>query len=158
MKRTRIRKKKWGRNRIEEKKRNVHSLSVISGSLSPGQVAFSGYGWRNGLQYRGLLRIYWISSRGQPKRGGPTAWGLGEVLTNAHPKNASCYDIFIQSASDLDWSAAHRELARYKLDLVVVQEVKWDKRGTERAGDYTFSMERETKIINLEQKFLYTTE
>ena len=27
-----------------------------------------------------------ISSRRQPTRGGPTAWGLGEVLSTAHPK------------------------------------------------------------------------
>jgi exonuclease III len=31
-----------------------------------------------------------------------------------------------------------RELAKYKLDLVGVQEVRWDKGGTELAGDYTF--------------------
>jgi len=31
--------------------------------------------------------------------------------------------------------AAARELARYKLDLVVVQEVRWDKGGKVRAGD-----------------------
>jgi hypothetical protein len=30
------------------------------------------------------------------------------------------------------------ELARYKLDLVGVQEVRWDKGGTIRAGDYNF--------------------
>jgi hypothetical protein len=30
------------------------------------------------------------------------------------------------------------ELAKYKLDLVGVQEVRWDKGGTEPAGDYTF--------------------
>jgi hypothetical protein len=30
------------------------------------------------------------------------------------------------------------ELARYKLDLVGVQEVRWDTGGTARAGDYTF--------------------
>jgi hypothetical protein len=34
--------------------------------------------------------------------------------------------------------AAARELARYKLDLVSVQEVRWDKRGTAKAGDYNF--------------------
>ena len=32
--------------------------------------------------------------------------------------------------------AAARELARYKLDLVGVQEVRWDKEGTVKAGDY----------------------
>ena len=31
-----------------------------------------------------------------------------------------------------------RELARYKLDVVGVQEVRWDKGGTVRAGDYHF--------------------
>ena len=31
-------------------------------------------------------------------------------------------------------TVAARELARYKLDLVGVQEVRWDKGGTERAG------------------------
>jgi hypothetical protein len=29
------------------------------------------------------------------------------------------------------------ELAKYKLNLVGVQEVRWDKDGTEPAGDYT---------------------
>jgi hypothetical protein len=31
-----------------------------------------------------------------------------------------------------------RELARYELDLVGVQEVRWDGGGTEPAGEYTF--------------------
>jgi hypothetical protein len=31
-----------------------------------------------------------------------------------------------------------RELARYQLYLVGVQEVRWDKGGTVRAGEYTF--------------------
>jgi hypothetical protein len=31
-----------------------------------------------------------------------------------------------------------RELARYKLDLVGVQEVRWEGGGTEVAGEYTF--------------------
>ena len=31
-----------------------------------------------------------------------------------------------------------RELARFELDLVGVQEVRWDKGGTAGAGDYTF--------------------
>jgi exonuclease III len=34
--------------------------------------------------------------------------------------------------------AAARELARYKLDLVCVQEVRWNKEGTVKAGDYSF--------------------
>jgi hypothetical protein len=31
-----------------------------------------------------------------------------------------------------------RELGKYKLDLVGVQEIRWEKGGTERAEDYTF--------------------
>jgi exonuclease III len=31
-----------------------------------------------------------------------------------------------------------RELGKYKLDLVGVQEVRWEKEGTRRAEDYTF--------------------
>jgi exonuclease III len=31
-----------------------------------------------------------------------------------------------------------RELGKYKLDLVGIQEVRWDKGGTEQAEDYTF--------------------
>jgi hypothetical protein len=31
-----------------------------------------------------------------------------------------------------------REVARYKLDLVGVQEVRWEGGGTEPAGQYTF--------------------
>jgi len=35
-------------------------------------------------------------------------------------------------------TAAARELARYELDLVGVQEVRWDKEGTVRVGNYNF--------------------
>jgi hypothetical protein len=35
-----------------------------------------------------------------------------------------------------------RELARYKFDLVGVQEVWWDKRGSVREHNYIFSMEK----------------
>jgi hypothetical protein len=31
-----------------------------------------------------------------------------------------------------------RELSKYKLDLVEVQEVRWEGGGTEPAGEYTF--------------------
>jgi len=41
--------------------------------------------------------------------------------------------------------AAGRELARYKFDLVGIQEVRWDKGGTVRAGIIIFSMEEEIK-------------
>jgi hypothetical protein len=54
---------------------------------------------------------------------------------------------------------AARELARYKLDLVGVQEVGWNKEGTVRTGSYNFlPTEEKTKIINWEDDFLYTKE
>ena len=53
--------------------------------------------------------------------------------------------------------AAARELARYKLDLVGVK-VRWEKEGTVKAGDYSFSMGKEMKIVSWEQGFLYVIE
>ena len=50
-------------------------------------------------------------------------------------------------------TAAARELARYKLDLVGVREVRWDKGGTVRAGDYNFFG---GKLHNEELKDLYS--
>ena len=35
-------------------------------------------------------------------------------------------------------TAAARELARYQLDIGGVQEVRWDREGTVREGDYNF--------------------
>jgi len=52
----------------------------------------------------------------------------------------------IRSAGSL--KAAARELARYKLDVVGAQEVRWDN----------ISTGKEMKIINWEQVFLYTVE
>ena len=46
------------------------------------------------------MRIYLISSCGQPTRVGPPAWGLGEMLTTPHRKNLSCYEIFTRQYSD----------------------------------------------------------
>jgi hypothetical protein len=50
--------------------------------------------------------------------------------------------------------AAARELARYRLDLVGVREVRWDKEGTVKVGIIVFSMGKEMKIISWEQGFL----
>jgi hypothetical protein len=40
------------------------------------------------------------------------------------------------------------EISKYKLDLVGVQEVRWDGDGTESAGEYTFSMGKGMIIMN----------
>ena len=42
-------------------------------------------------------------------------------------------------------TAVARELSRYKLDLVDVQEVRWDTGGTVRQGTIIFSMEKKIK-------------
>ena len=54
------------------------------------------------------------------------------------------------------FKAAARELVRYKLDVVDVQEVKWDKGSTVRAGDYDFfSTGKEMKISQLGRVFFF---
>ena len=42
-------------------------------------------------------------------------------------------------------TAAARELARYELDLMGVQEVRWDTRGKARVGDYNFFYGKENE-------------
>ena len=46
-----------------------------------------------------------------------------------------------------------RELTRCKVDLVIVQEVRWEKVDNVSLEDYIFFKEKETKVINLEQDF-----
>jgi hypothetical protein len=53
----------------------------------------------------------------------------------------------------LEITVSARELARYILDLVGVQEVRLDKGGTAREGDYKFFYGKGIKIINWEQDF-----
>ena len=49
--------------------------------------------------------------------------------------------------------AAARELARYILDLVGVQEVRWDREGTVRAGDYNFYYGKRNENLQLGTRF-----
>jgi hypothetical protein len=50
-----------------------------------------------------------------------------------------------------------RELARYKLDLVGVQAVRWGKRTLQEQGIIFFYVEKETNFINWEQKIFFCT-
>jgi hypothetical protein len=97
--------------------------------------------------------------------GDPLAWGLCAVLTIPHrkkyqvtnrshwPRNRTAPLVRPkQSKTDMmfgTWNvtshyrsgtltAAARELARYKLDYMRVQRVRWDKASTLRAGEYSF--------------------
>jgi hypothetical protein len=44
--------------------------------------------------------------------------------------------------------AVSRELSKFKLDLVAVQEVRWEGGGIELAGEYPFCVEKGMKIIH----------
>jgi len=47
------------------------------------------------------------------------------------------------------FKTAAREMARYKLDLVGVQEVRWDKGVAVRAGDYNFFYRKGNEYFQL---------
>ena len=54
--------------------------------------------------------------------------------------------------------AAARELVRYKLDVVGLQEVRWEKEGTVRTGDYDFLYAKGNENHQFGTGFLYTVE
>ena len=72
-------------------------------------------------------------SKGECFRGSITQQEKGHFL-------GTCNIRSLYTAGSL--TAAAGELARYKLDLVGVQEVRWDKGGTVRAGDYIILYEK----------------
>jgi len=55
-------------------------------------------------------------------------------------------------------TGAAMELARYELDLVSVQECRWDQGGTVKAGEYIFFYGKRNENNHWEQDFLYITE
>ena len=73
-----------------------------------------------------------------PPLGSPGGVFLGEATRKIHREmKLGTWKVrsFYRAGS---LKAAARELARYKLHVVGVQEVSWDKEGTVRAGDYDF--------------------
>ena len=112
----------------------------------------------------GYLRIYWISIRGQPTRSGPPAWGFGLRLTTAHCKNKGVQKRHTGPRNWTDnlerpwqrkmglrfetWNVRSlyragalclgtSEQDRCRMDLVGVQEVRWEGSGTLESGNYT---------------------
>ena len=55
-------------------------------------------------------------------------------------------------------TAAGRELARYELDLLGVQEVRSEKGGTLRTGDYSFFYGKGNENLQLGTGLFYTTD
>jgi hypothetical protein len=51
-----------------------------------------------------------------------------------------------------------KEISKYKLDLVGVQEVKWDRGGTKPAGEYTFFYRKGSENRELDTGFFCTQE
>jgi hypothetical protein len=106
-------------------------------------------------RYGSYLWIHWISSRGQSTRG-----GLGVGLTTTHHKNKPVTKHMTDSLDKWHkwWSkdirlgtwnvksvykagslvTVSKELSKYRLHLVGMQEVRWDVGATEPAGGYTF--------------------
>jgi hypothetical protein len=48
---------------------------------------------------------------------------------------------------------AEKEVSKYKIDLVGVQEVKWDRGGNEPAGEYAFFYGKWTENHELDTGF-----
>jgi hypothetical protein len=116
-------------------------------------------------RYGGWLRMQWISCCSQPTSAGPPSWGLGMELTTAHHKNKIITKLFNDLLTWTDslgkrptltntdmrsgfWNIRStyragslmnvlKELCKYKLDLVGMQEVRWECGGTKPAGEYT---------------------
>jgi hypothetical protein len=75
------------------------------------------------------------------------------MYLNFFERNVYLIDMFNdQCVSEYVYGGSLRvvgeEISKYKLDLVGVQEVRWDGGGTEPAGEYIFPMERGIEIMN----------
>jgi hypothetical protein len=79
-------------------------------------------------------------------------------------KKRKCKAFEVNSLSIMPWNIRSlyrvgslmtvvRELFRYRLDLVGVQEVRWEGSGTTPAGEYTFYMERGMRTMKWVQGF-----
>jgi hypothetical protein len=98
---------------------------MLSGSTVTTAWRVLGLRIETASRYGGLLRIYWISSSGQPTVGGPPAWGLGRGLTTlprktqyllritAHSLGTGRITWHKLSTGKLTWDLAHEMLGAY---------------------------------------------
>jgi hypothetical protein len=122
--------------------------STVNTSSQHG--ASSGCGWRNGLQ---LWKLAVNILNKQPRtdnKGWSSSLGVGRGDNNPSPdsldKRPKLRNMDMRfgmwNVSSLyragSLMTVSRELARHKLDLVGVQEVRWEGCGTEPVGEYTF--------------------
>ena len=100
-------------------------------------------------QSRGKLLPHSDLRRGSVSRG-----SIAQQAKRDENRDLKCWSLY--RAGSL--KAAARELVRYKLVVVGVQEVRWDKGGTVRAGDYDFFYGKGNENHQLGRVFLYTIE
>jgi hypothetical protein len=112
-------------------------------------------------EWRVVVNILNVSNHRHSARGGSAAWGNDGCLTMPCLKKLGCCkelrsvwfeQIILSNLSNQKWiwnselgmyrsdslTAATWKLAKYKIDFVGVEEVRWDKSGTEVAYDYKF--------------------
>jgi hypothetical protein len=155
----------------------IHVRRVPS---SPHHGASSGCGWRDGLQQ---WRVAANMLNKQPRtndRGWSSTLGLCVGLTTPHRKSQACYILMspgtwtdpldkLPNRRNMDMRfvtynisslykagslmTVSRELSRYWLDLVGVQEVRWEGSGTAPAGEYTFFYAKGNKNHEMDTGF-----
>jgi hypothetical protein len=149
---------------------------VFGGFLSPQHGASSGSGWRNGLQ---LWRV--AADKRQSVVLQLEGWAWGSQSFTVKHTFVTKHEIQLRTWTDaLDkrpkrrnmdttfglWNVwnlyragslmtVSRELSKYKLDLVGVQEVRWEGGGTGPAGEHTFLYGKGNENLELGAGFFF---
>ena len=134
--------------RVAANKSNKQSRTDDEGwssSLGVGRNANNTSPWKPMLSNTHMARCFlWIQNNPEVNYS-PTRISGGGVFLEEAPRSRQRKRDMVLGAWNVrslyragSPAAVTRELARYKLDFVGVQEVRWDKGGTVRAGDYKF--------------------
>jgi hypothetical protein len=151
-----------------------HTVCMLGGSLPPQHGTSSGCEWRNGLQLWKVAANILNKQPRTDNKGWSSSLGVGCGANNTslfkikfHTKNQtetrtwrdSLYKrpkrlnmdmrFGLQNVRSLysagSLTTVSRELVRYMLHLVGVQEVRWEGCGTELVGEYKFFYWRENE-------------